>query len=1339
MYSCVTQNLIRMKSSFLTFLFLLATTLLYSQNFEELNDKVVSSFQQGNYVEALTYAQESVKAAKKEFGVKSGNYGISLFNVANIKHTLGYHTEALPLFEEAIKILKPVLGEDDEDFILYQAFLANEYAELERYEEADSVYSDVIVNSEKYFGATHPRYASNIVAVTNMYKSLGLLQEAEQVLLTRIEFLGENLGVEDPSYNLLVNNLGMLYQGEGLYKDAQELFLQAVENTQGNADQDINYGIYLGNLAETYRSLGEYQKAIPVYITSLAYTRKTLGNQSPNYFLIQSNMAMTYRFLGDYEKALSIFFNVKDSTELLYGKDNFNYNTIVSNLAGVYRDIENYKMTLMYIQEAIELTNRNLTTCFANYPLQLSILADVYRCLGKYQESEDTYNEMLEVASQRYGKDNPDYYQLLNNLSILYADKGENRKALNIQLEVLSNVARLLGENHPYNGIYLGNVADQYVSLGEFDAAFEYYDKALINIETNSGKINDPYFKIVNNQALAYAKFGEYEKAQQRYLELKEILEENHVVNQTYNTLLSNLSDLYNKMGKYDKAVQYCEQALENVEKTFGKDHPGYSLVLNNLATIYQSFGQNEKALEMELEAVAKTKKILGENHPSYIQYLNNLSIIYKNLRQYDKALEVIEEVLESARKSLEKQQSSYNMILNNAGTMYLLIEQYDKALPLIQEAILNVLTYHGKDNPDYMLFIGNLALLYSDIGENDKAISLYKEALEGFKNTLGVEHSNYGLQLSNITSFYLKQDEFEKAYPYITESLENIKSQINQNFSFLSEDEKEKFIQSISPYIRGYQSGFSIYYARDNSTAKPAFDMELLTKGLILASSQNMRNNIENSDNPEVLQKFEEWSQKKATLAKQYSLPIVNRSEHLKEWELEAENLEKKLIQLTKNSGLLFQVGKTTWQDVQQKLKPNEVAIEFSNFRVFTGSRWTDTTQYTALILRKNAPQPQLVPLFTQAEMDELLANSGKGVNQVSNLYRGISEVATGPDLAKMYDLVWKPMAQYLKEGETIYFAPSGTLNQIAFSAITTPDGKYLSDIYDLHQVSTTAKLLEETSTEKFTDIALFGGVNYDEDSKTIAQSVQNIAGKDDFVSRSLSEDLNRGGETWSYLQGTLTEVERIQTVAQKGQAKVNYYTGNKATEEQFKALNGKNSLQILHIATHGFFFPDPETKKEDLERMQRIGEQQNMFKLSDNPLNRSGLLFAGANHTWKGEAIPEGLEDGILTAYEASNVALPNTKLVVLSACETGLGDIKGSEGVYGLQRSFKMAGAKYLLMSLWQVPDKETAEFMEYFYGKLFENNDIEASYKATQEYMKGKYAEEPYKWAAFVLVR
>jgi CHAT domain-containing protein len=143
--------------------------------------------------------------------------------------------------------------------------------------------------------------------------------------------------------------------------------------------------------------------------------------------------------------------------------------------------------------------------------------------------------------------------------------------------------------------------------------------------------------------------------------------------------------------------------------------------------------------------------------------------------------------------------------------------------------------------------------------------------------------------------------------------------------------------------------------------------------------------------------------------------------------------------------------------------------------------------------------------------------------------------------------------------------------------------------------------------------------------------------------------------------------------------------------------------------------------------------------FRSSGNPLMRSGLAFAGANHFWSGEKVPSGMDDGILTAYEVSNMYLPATQLIVLSACETGLGEIRGSEGVFGLQRSFRMAGAKNILMSLWQIPDYQTSELMGQFYKEWFSGKAVGEAFRLAQNYMKKEYPRQPFMWAAFVLLK
>ena len=183
-------------------------------------------------------------------------------------------------------------------------------------------------------------------------------------------------------------------------------------------------------------------------------------------------------------------------------------------------------------------------------------------------------------------------------------------------------------------------------------------------------------------------------------------------------------------------------------------------------------------------------------------------------------------------------------------------------------------------------------------------------------------------------------------------------------------------------------------------------------------------------------------------------------------------------------------------------------------------------------------------------------------------------------------------------------------------------------------------------------------------------------------------------------------------------------------------RLLEGDKSPTILHIATHGFFAPDP--KREQKMDFQMLFGQPNRYSLADDPLLRSGLLMAGCNDAWTGKAVLPGEEDGVLTAMEVSNMNLYKTKLVVLSACETGLGDVKGREGVFGLQRAFRMAGVQYMLLSLWRIPDEETKEYMDLFYGSLVKANDITKAYHTAQDTMRERYPTEPEKWAGMVLV-
>ena len=395
----------------------------------------------------------------------------------------------------------------------------------------------------------------------------------------------------------------------------------------------------------------------------------------------------------------------------------------------------------------------------------------------------------------------------------------------------------------------------------------------------------------------------------------------------------------------------------------------------------------------------------------------------------------------------------------------------------------------------------------------------------------------------------------------------------------------------------------------------------------------------------------------------------------------------------------------------------------------------------YAVLVLRPGDVQPQFIPLFEERGLTPLLHGAVGGSNflKINALYT--PKVAESKQRS-LYDLIWQPLESQLQGVTTVYCSPSGLLHRINLAAIPTSNGQPFGDRYQLVVLGSTRQLVVlNNSIQTSTNNAyLAGGIHYDTDSTTIAYANRGTSSRSLELPEALpfqpdSASTMRAG-VLEYLPASAAEVREIGlTLATAGiQAKVD--TGFYATEEAFRQLGEKSPApRIVHLATHGYFFPDPERKAQKASG--NFG-QEPVFKMSQHPMIRSGLILAGAKQAWLTGQHPAGLEDGILTAYEISQMNLSGTELVVLSACETGLGDIMGNEGVYGLQRAFKIAGVKYLVMSLWKVDDRSTREFMTTFYRHwLTDKQPIPEAFRATQREIRAKHPSA-YDWAGFILV-
>ncbi len=955
----------------------------------------------------------------------------------------------------------------------------------------------------------------------------------------------------------------------------------------------------------------------------------------------------------------------------------------------------------------------------------------------------------LQLVRDTTGENDTLYATMLETMFYLNYYKGNYKKALEY-CEKERNIRRTIqGEWHPDYAEALNNLAALYYFMGEYMKAKPLFKEAMDIRKATFGERYPDYAQSVNNLALLYHYMGEYTASEQLFIVAgniwKETLGEKHP---TYGLLLNNLALLHKETDDYSKAEPMLLEALKIRKETVGENSPDYAQSLNGLAALYDDMGNYIKAEALYMQSKDIYKNVLGEKHPDYANSLNNLSLLYQKMGMYAKAESLNIEAIRLKEESLGKKHPSYAQSIHNLAMLYYKIgnsvlspaeriEAFAKAEPLYIEAIQIDKEFLGEKHQSYAVDLNNLASLYKDMGYYSKAEPLFIEAKNIWKNSLGEKHHLYASSLSNLAGLYYLMSLSapdpdhaaainSKAAPLYLEAIDICYSNIWQNFSFMSEKEKERYFHTMAGTFEGFYS-FSLKYKNaDPGITKTVFDCVAKNKGLLLKSSTAMRMAILSSKDTALIYQYEKWIALEKEIASLYSTEVSKREKDPETLKQEADMIEKNMVRGSQIFSDMEKLQNLTWEKVKKGLAPGEAAIEFFHFNESETTKKSPT--YCALIVKYDSKYPEMIKLFDEDELSGLLGDfGGNDISYVNGLYGTNQEIND-----KLYKLIWAPLEKYLNEIKTIYYSPDGLLHKVSFAALSNGKNTYLCDNYDMRQLGTTGKIVsdgdDKPSTdrigmdEKYLCVGLFGGIEY----STSADSAE--------------------AKVWSYLPGTKAEIDNIDQAFQREKIKIQFYTGDSATESNFKSIAGE--CDIIHLSTHGFFFPDPEeVLKEESQRIEITADLQFRgtsykdigfglwnFVKNKNPLMRSGLVLAGANRIWS-NSTPIG-EDGVLTALEVTQVDLRRTNLVVLSACETGLGDIKGSEGVYGLQRAFKMAGVKYIIMSLWQVPDKETVEFMEMFYKKLLKSKDVRSAFNDTQKEMRGKY--DPYFWGAFVLV-
>lgn len=915
-----------------------------------------------------------------------------------------------------------------------------------------------------------------------------------------------------------------------------------------------------------------------------------------------------------------------------------------------------------------------------------------------------------------------------NTIGDNYFLLSQNSKAAPFYIETLQGMQR----NYSFYQKRYAGIADtlgQIYFNGDASKAAFYFLKAKNIRDTVFGKSSALYANSCNNLGNLYGKIGKYDSAEILYRESKAIREK--LFSRThpdYAQSCNNLSDVLRKTGHFEEAEPLALEAIAIRAKLAPeKQHRLYAISCNNLANLYKDMGQFEKAAALYIEAKDIRAKIKPEKlHASYAETTNALAGLYYQMGEPEKAEALYFEVKKIRENNNGTQSFEYAQILNNLALLYLDGHMIDKAEPLAFRANEIWRDILAEDDPSLTINNNLLGSIYQAKGDYTKAISYLMQAREQWKKTIGSDHPSFTQNAMSLASIYWKKNEVKKASKLYSEAFQLQYQQIRKLFRFTNELEKEQFLKNING---SGDEMYSFQYSKmPRNKAGEAYTISLLNRNLILESSIGLKEYIFKNKDTSLANKYQQWNNIKKQISLLYSRNDGLQVKQIATLEEAADKLEK---ELTRNMSATTIANKVpvNWKQIQKKLSSTEAAIEFIEFQYYDGKNWTDSVYYAALVLRKDRPEPVMVPLFETRTFDNFTKelNNGSGSDAIGLFYTRGAKIGNATSQKKdIAGWLWKPLETYLAGIDKIFFAPVGKLHRISFAALPINDKQLLSEKYQLVQLNTTASILlkEELHITKKDQLVVYGAIDYD--STDIEKNESSLRG-----ATRAAPYIVRGASGFDYLPGTLTEIEAVQKIGINAGMKVNVLKGKDATENSFKAMDMNTGVAVIHLATHGYYFPEASV----LEKGNDF--KQNRFQQSIHPLLRSGVVLAGANFSWKG-GDAGNREDGILTGLEVANLYLPNTKLVVLSACETALGDIKGTEGVYGLQRAFKMVGVKYLLMSLWEVPDTETAEFMELLYKNLLAQQSIENAFKKTQHLMQIKYRNEPYKWGAWVLI-
>jgi CHAT domain-containing protein len=940
-------------------------------------------------------------------------------------------------------------------------------------------------------------------------------------------------------------------------------------------------------------------------------------------------------------------------------------------------------------------------------------------------------NKVLQDLEQNNKIVSADYADALSYLAELYHE-SQNKTAIAILLKALPVYEKIYGKKSEQYIDCLKSIAWRYAIGTEaknYTLAVQYMLQAVEIAKATCGADNINFLMTKKELGTLYTYVARLDESEKTLLEVyKTYTDKFHPVltDEELENICYKLNTVYAYKEEPSKWLYWLNKSLEiKIAKNDTLSNSYLNLLVDkiNANQLINNWSEAKKYLDLGDDIFNRSGDTTSLD---YAWFLSSKRNYYLHEKVYDKCDSLFLKAIPIYSKQAEMFQdmpseNNLSVQLEEYATFSLQIKDYEKAFRLIQNPIAFLKKWKLDSTSRAASTYAMLGTYFLHKNQPDSAIYNFEMAMMCHKNTFSDKSIYYYQAQADAGVAYWRLSHFQKAEEFLSQASAHLKDQMIMGMAGFSEKEKQTYNTKLNHILNKYHNLHHAIYQSVPATNTHAYNFILQSKGLLLNTSIYVEKQIKASADKHLQKTYADLKQTKTMLAKAYQHgKEQNMGISIDSLETKAARLEKTLSEQSNVFADFQKNNRVSFKEVQSFLQPSEAAIEYVSFPYFNGTDFTDSLLYAAYIVKAGLTAPVYVPLPGVAELVTHI--QGQQISTRGGVVIG-SQVRK-ESFKELYQFIWNPLAPNLKGITKVSLAPDGILNKVAFAALQDTAGEYLVNKYDLKILLSTKDLVRKNNfSQSLTSSALlFGGAQYDLVPPAI---------KDTFsVNRFLPRDLS-GAQTWSYLPGTLSEVSAVNQILKQNSHKVTTLVGVSASEHNFKTLGIRLAPSIIHIATHGFYYPFTLEENKNTQ-------QKSVYTASDNPLLRTGLLFSGANWSWQGKSVGANQEDGILTAYEFSILDLSATQLVVLSACETGVGEIQNGEGVYGLQRAIRQSGVSKMIVSLWPVPDKETAEMMQSFYSELVKGKEIRSAFKKAQMHMLKKYPTDPSLWAGFTLI-